>query len=363
MNIAAIGIGGAGGRVVDLLAAEHGTGDHSSLAAVHAIDTDTESLQRLDAVPQAARHGIGQFETGGDGTDGDRTLAGEIIEAEKTELRRAVEDGIATTVDAIVLVAGLAGGTGGAATPPLAAGLRRVYEQPVYTVSILPASTATDETSEETGRVNTAHALSGLEEHATAQIVFDNDVWLREGQRIESQRESLNRELVERFGELLQLGEKTGGDVGERVVDSRDVQGTLDGGGIVTLGYASREISEWRESSFAVADRLKRRLFGDDTDEFERGNAVQRTLNWATSGTLTFECPRDAGTHALVVFRGPPEWLRGDAIASGREWFTDRTGVAELRSGDIPVSNARSLDVFIVLAGIENTPRIDEFRE
>lgn len=83
MNIAAIGIGGAGGRVVDVLAAEHGTGQHSPLAAVHVIDTDTESLQRLDAVPQAARHGIGQFETGADGTDGDRTLAGEIIEAEK----------------------------------------------------------------------------------------------------------------------------------------------------------------------------------------------------------------------------------------------------------------------------------------
>lgn len=416
MNIAMIGVGGAGGRIVDRLARRHGTGSDSPLSAIHAIDTDTESLAALGYVPKGSRHAIGQFETAGEGTDGDRKQAKEIIDQERTQLRRAVEDGISTTVDAIVIAAGLAGGTGAAVTPVVTEGLETVYEQPVYTLSVLPAidvntsqvsdwqpleredepqdaegessdefpdvveeSTDIDEQSEDSAvqspeesteseegsdsdeqyRENTGYALRQLEEHATAQVVFDNDAWLRSGQGIETHSDTLNRVLVDRFTELLDAG----GAVGQRVVDTQDVMRTLDGGGYVSLGYASKEIANWRDADFAVFDRLKRRVFGDDTDELDQAMAVQRTLCWATRGTLTLECPRASATHGLVVFRGPTEWLRGDAITRGRKWFVDYTGIPELRTGDIPVSGSSSLDVFVVMAGIRTTPRIEQFRD
>ncbi|WP_336327449.1 hypothetical protein [Halovenus sp. HT40] len=357
MDIAVIGVGGAGGRIVDRLARELGTGAGSPLETVHAIDTDTASLDALGSVPTDARHAIGQFETGGKGTDGDREQAAEIIEDERMEIRRAVEDGIPTTVDAIVVAAGLAGGTGSAVTPSLAAGLAKVYEQPVYAVSVLPADAETDERE----RSNTAAALSGLEDSATAQIVFDNEAWLWGSRSLEGHSDRINGELTGRLRELFTLGEESGGAVGEQVVDTRDLIGTLAGGNLVSVGYASRPIAAWRGASSSLLDGLKRRVLGDDTDEYERGRALQRTLGWATRGTMTFECPRGAATHGLVAFRGPPEWLRGDAISKGREWLADRAGIEQLRSGDIPSDSASSLDVLVVLAGIEQAPRIEAF--
>lgn len=354
MNVAAIGIGGAGGRIVDRLGRELGTGGGSPVDSVHAIDTDTDSLDALGAVPADARHAIGQFETGGEGTDGDRELGGEIVEDERMEIRRAVEDGIPTTVDAIVVAAGLAGGTGSAVTPALVAGLTTVYEQPVYAVSILPAA----DDSDERGRQNTAQALTGLDESATAQIVFDNNAWLYGNRSLESHGDRINGALTARLGQLLAVGQETDGAVGQQVVDTRDVMGTLEGGGLVTLGYASRAIAAWRGASSSLLDGLKRRVLGENTEEYERGRAVQRTLSWATRGTLTFDCPRGAATHGLVVFRGPNEWLRGDAVLKGREWLADRAEIERLRSGDAPSSGTASLDVLVVLAGIEQTPQI-----
>lgn len=358
MNIAAIGVGGAGGRIVDRLAREFGTGASSPLVTVHAIDTDRASLDALGAVPNDARHAIGQFETGGEGTDGDREQAAGIVEDERMEIRRTVEDAIPTTVDAIVIAAGLAGGTGSAVTPALAGGLATVYEQPVYTVSVLPAEEETDDQR----RANTAQALTGLEEGATAQIVFDNDAWLYGSRSLEVHSDRINAELTARLGELFTIGDESSGAIGERVVDTQDVLATVAGGNLVTLGYASRPISAWRGAGSSLFDGLKRRVLGDDTDEFERGLAIQRTLGWATRGTMTFECPRTAATHGLVVFRGPPEWLRGDAISKGRKWLADRAGIERLRSGDVPADGAASLDVFVVLAGIEQAPRIEAFR-
>lgn len=357
MDIAAIGVGGAGGRIVDRLARELGTGAGSPLETVHAIDTDTESLEALESVPTDARHAIGQFETGGDGTDGDREQAAEIIENERMEIRRAVEDGIPTTVDALVVAAGLAGGTGSAVTPSLAAGLAKVYEQPIYAVSILPAEADTGERE----RSNTAAALTGLEDSATAQIVFDNEAWLWGSRSLEGHGDRINGALTGRLGELFTLGEQSGGAVGEQVVDTRDLMRTLAGGDLVSVGYAGRPIAAWRGASSSLLDGLKRRVLGDDTDEYERGRALQRTLEWATRGTMTFECPRGAATHGLVAFRGPPEWLRGDAISKGRGWLADRAGIEQLRSGDIPSDGASSLDVLVVLAGIEQAPRIEAF--
>lgn len=357
MDIAAIGVGGAGGRVVDRLARELRTGAGSPLGTVHAIDTDTASLDALGKIPRKNRHPVGQFETGGGGTDGDRELAAEIVENERTEIRRAVEDGVPTTVDAIVVAAGLAGGTGSAVTPALVAGLANVYEQPVYTVSILPAERDTDEQR----RANTARALTGLEAGATAQIVFDNDAWLRGEHTLETHGDAINAELTERLGELFTVGADSDGAVGEQVIDTRDVMSTLDGGNLVSLGYASRAIADWRGANSSLLDGLKRRVLGDDTDDFERGRAVQRTLAWATRGTMTFECPRGAAARGLVVFRGPPEWLRGDAISKGRERLAERAGIERLRSGDVPAETTGSLDVLVVLAGIGRTTRTDAF--
>lgn len=458
MKIAAIGIGGAGGRLVDELASQHGVGRHSPLQSVHAVDTDQNALSTLGQIAAEMRHTIGQFETGGDGLDGDRQRGTEIAADEGVELRRSVEDGITTTIDAIVLFAGLGGGTGSAITPQLAAGLETVYELPIYTVSILPAEyeygtvsgaerggqdTVDDETQaknsadpddstpgdesdseppadadgqqtagngdsagtiedDEWGetleqsnedennaalsnddendgsehptdtteekeaqqsdshiRRNAAEALAELQEIVETQIVFDNESWLWGDRTLESHGDLINRAFIDRFSELITAGQTSAGDaVGERFVDTSDIMETLNGGGMTTLGYASSPLSIWRGSSIPVLGGIRRRLLGDDTETHVKATAIQRTLTWATRGTLTFDCPRESAARGLVIFSGPPDWLRRDAIASGRDWLETRTGTPELRSGDTPTPGASSLQVFLVLSGISDTPRI-----
>lgn len=353
MNVAAIGVGGAGGRLLNRLAAR---GSDAPVSSAFAVDTDQESLASLDAVPAENRHAIGQFETDGAGTDGDRELARSIVDDQRMELRRTVEDGIRTTVDAIILLAGLGGGTGSAVTPSLAADLDEVYQQPVYTVSILPAET------EQQVRTNTATALAELEETVAGQIAMDNAAWLWGSRTLESHGAVIDREFVTRLTELLTIGQGGGSSkVGQQVVDASDVMGTIDGGGLVTIGYAKTPLSNWREGNSSVLGSLKRRLAGDQTDPQTQERAIRRTLEWATRGTLTFDCPTDSARRGLVVFSGPPEWLRADAIARGRDWLADRIGTAELRSGDDPTPGAESIGVLVVLAGISGTDRIREF--
>lgn len=358
MNVAAIGVGGAGGRLLNRLSGQHGIGAGSPIASAIAVDTDRESLAELGNVPAQHRHVVGQFETDGEGTEGDRELAGSVVADQQMELRRTVEDGIDTTVDAILLLAGLGGGTGSAVTPSIAADLRDVYRQPVYAVSVLPAESET-----ETGtRANTAAALSELDDTTETQIVLDNDAWLWGSRTLDSHRSVIDREFVSRIGELLTLGQADdGAAVGERVVDASDLMGTLSGGGLATVGYARTPLSKWR-SDESVLGSLKRRVSGDQTDGHRRGEAITKTLAWATRGTLTYECPRDSARRGLVAFSGPPEWLRGDAITRGRDWLVERTGAAELRSGDAPASDASSIRVLVVLAGITGTRRIQAFQ-
>ena len=359
MNIAVVGVGGAGCRIADRLAARHGFSGGSPLSSGHAIDTDRKSLTTLAAIPEDSRQLLGQYETGGEGTDGDREIARTILEEEGRTVRREVEDGIASTVDAIILIAGLGGGTAAAFTPAIAEGLATIYEQPVYTVSILPDSART---TQQVAR-NTGDAMRTLESSVETQILFDNDLWLWGDRSLESHAESLNAVLIDRLSTLLMIGMIADATtVGQRVVDTNDVIETLSGGGYTTLGFASKSVADWRGVRVSALDRVQRRLLGDNTQIHVRATAISRTLAWATRGTLTFECPRDAPDGGLVVFYGPPSWLIGDAIARGQDWLADRTAVSSLRSGDVPVADASSVDVFVVLTGITDAPRIQGFK-
>jgi len=358
MNVAAIGVGGAGGRLLNQLVRRNGIGSGSPISSAFAVDTDQESLASLGAVPAENRHAIGQFETDGEGTDGDRELGQSIVENQRLELRRTVEDGIRTTVDAIVLLAGLGGGTGSVVTPSIAADLDEVFEQPVYTVSVLPTVAETDLQV----RTNTASALADLDEAVAGQITMDNEAWLWGSRTLESHGEAINREFASRLAELLTIGQGGGtSEVGQQVVDASDVMGTIGGGGVATIGYASTPLSKWREGGSSVLGSLKRRLAGEQTDPHRQEQAIARTLEWATRGTLTFDCPANSARRGLVAFSGPPEWLRADAIARGRDWLANRIGTAELRSGDDPVAGGSSVGVLVVLAGITGTERLREF--
>ncbi|WP_336339431.1 tubulin/FtsZ family protein [Haloarcula brevis] len=359
MRVAAIGIGGAGGRIVDRLWRDYERRETAYLGTACAVDTDTQALNRLNTLPGDQRHSFGLLETDGDGTDRDRTSAIAAIEDERREVRRAIDPLVTSDIDAIILVTGLAGGTGGGATAQIADALAEIYTIPIYCVSVLPAGW------DEKEAVDAMRALKTLEATVDGQILFDNEAWLTSGQTVDEAAESLNGTLVTRLGTLFAAGEATESkSVGQSVVDASEIINTLSDSRFATLGYASQELgTDEGTGESNVIDRLRSRFFADesdDIDEIEAYDAVETTLRRAVRDKLTAECTLDSADSALTVFAGPPAWLLRDAVTDGQRWLADELQSPEIRSGDMPTPDQSKLSVLVLFSGITEMPRLTE---
>lgn len=359
MRVATVGIGGAGGRLVDSMWLDDEQRDTTYLGAACAVDTDAEALAELTAVPDDQRHAFGQFETNGPGTDGDRAMGIAAIEDEQLEVRRAIDPLITSDIDAIVLVSGLAGGTGSGATAHIADALREIYTIPIYCVSVLPAGSDADTAT------NTIKALRALKTPVDGRILFDNEIWLGSGQTVEEASETLNETVATRLGTLFSAGEVAGSElVGESVVDASEIIATISDSGFVTLGYASQDVhADGNTGGDSVIDRVRERFFADssdDVDEIEAYDAVETTLRRSVRGKLTADCALDSADRALTVFAGPPAWLLRDAVTDGRKWLADELQSPEVRSGDMPMPDGSRLSVLVLFSGVTELPRLTE---
>jgi len=360
MRVAAIGIGGAGGRIVDALAKDDESRNVSYLDGACVLDTDRTALGNLHAVPESARHLFGQTKIGGTGADGDPSLAAAAFEANRIESRRAAEDAVTSEAAAIVLIASVGGGTGAGITAKLAGALQELYDRPLYAVTILPAS------HEDVPDENPARALQALDSVVDAQLVFDNNVWLDTDDDITAVTGDLNHVLVERLSALFSAGEVAAADtVGQRVVDASEIIATLNEGGLATIGYAEQSLQNEQQSGLGmVLDRIRGLVGSADgaVDEITAIKAVETTLRRATRGRLTFNCPLDGATSALLVVSGPPSWLHQSAISDGQSWLSAEIESVQLRTGDNPLPDSGRLGVLVVFAGVRDAPRIEDLR-
>jgi Cell division GTPase len=356
MKVTAIGVGGAGCRVVDAMWRDDQSRESSYLAAAQVLDTDTESLDRLESVPKTMRVPFGSIETEGTGTDGDRAAGTAAITGDMTALRRRIDDAITSAVEAVVVVASLGGGTGSGATPHLIRRLVDGYDLPVYAVSILPA-----ESEDSATETNATDGLHSLRDVATGQLLFDNGAWKPSGQSVAESRDRLNATFVEQLGALFAAGEPTSPDaVPESVVDASEIINTLAGGQFSTIGYRSQQVREpesglksWVESLLSDGDGR------EEVDSVESIKAVDTTVRRAVLGKLTLECDLESVSRGLLIIAGPPNWLNRQAIADSRGWLSRETDVIQLRGGDVPQPDATHISVTVLLSGVDSA-RISE---
>lgn len=348
MQIAAIGVGGAGCRVVNALWRDNERRDSSYLADARAFDTDTDVLNQLGTVPSGGRVSFGGFEAGGNGTDGDRTAGTAAVDEDKTALKRSVDDMMTSAVEAVLLVAGLGGGTGSGATPHLVRVITETYDLPVYTVSILPAHTEGNHTE-----TNAQAGLRSLREVTTCQLVFDNDAWIGSGESVTESRQKLNTTLVQRIAAVFSAGEATRPDtVAESVVDASEIINTLAGGDLATIGYMSQQV---RDQTTGIEKWIGNLLgTNEEIDTVESIKAVETTIRRATMGKLTLECDVESVSRGLLIVGGPPKWLNRQAIADGREWLSQETDAVQIRSGDVPQSEGTHIAVTVLLTGVDS---------
>jgi cell division GTPase FtsZ len=332
MKVALIGVGQAGGKIAQRIAENDREMGFGAVQGGFAINTAKQDLQPLDLDTVL----IGQDRVKGHGVGGDNELGATIMEEDSGEVMDALDQRISARAEAVLVVAGLGGGTGSGGAPVLVKALKRVYEVPIYALGVLPGRN-----EGKLYQVNAARSLKTLTREADATLLIDNDAWHEAGESVGEAFEGINDAIARRLGLLLAAGEVEAGEgVAESVVDSSEIINTLRKGGIAALGYATAAASE---------------------DSAENVNAITSVVRRALLTNTSLPDATEAEA-ALVVVAGRPEAIPRKGVERARKWVEEETGSLEVRGGDFPVDSDK-LAAIVLLGGVERSGRVQEFME
>jgi cell division GTPase FtsZ len=328
MKTVLIGVGQAGGKVATSIASfddRHEFGAVMDCVAVNSARADLHGLSCETVLVGAARvdgHGVG----------GDNDLGATVMNEDSGEVLDALDGRITSRAEAIVVAAGLGGGTGSGGAPVLARDLKRVYDLPVYALGVLPGG---DEGALQ--HVNAGRSLRTLTREADATILVDNDAWRSSGESLAEGYEVVNEAIARRLGLVLAAGESTDG-VAESVVDASEVANTLRSGGLASLGYATAEASV------------------DAVDNVNAVTSVTRQALYA-GGSLPDVDTADA---ALLIVAGRPDRLPRKGVERARAWLESELDCMAVRGGDFPLDSDR-VAAIVLLGGVERSDRVEQF--
>lgn len=355
MRIGLIGIGQAGGKIVDKLLEYdlNETKGHNFVQGCVAVNTAEQDLEGLNMVPDDNRILIGESRFKGNGVGADNTKGRDVMESNYNEVLTQMNEMPIHNIDAFVIVAALGGGTGSGGLPVLAKQVSQRYSEPVFGLGVLP--------SENEGTiysVNAARSLEACIEETDNLMIFDNDLWSK-GKSLEESYNYLNEKIAHRFGTLFSAGEVSQEEnVAQSVVDASEVINTLDCGGVTAIGYAESDVSEDKVNP----GLLKRLTGGVDVDENEATTRMRSLADNAISGRLTLEANTESTERALVLFSGPSKFLTRKGTEEGRSVAERKADCMEVRGGDYP-RDVSSVSSTVVLSGLYDVPRIKSLQE
>lgn len=192
-----VGIGGAGSKIVNTLYQKnvvkriiHKIQSKEELVFTGvAVDT-SKNLNRLSNIPIGNVVLIGKSRVKGHGTGADVALGKKIVTEEAALITGTLTKTVIEKPIAVVIFAGLGGGTGTGGVKPLAKKIRSLYKCNIMGVFILPSAGE--------GRVYSKNAFENLEkctESVDGSIILDNNVLTEKGEDIYSAQRRMNQEL------------------------------------------------------------------------------------------------------------------------------------------------------------------------
>jgi cell division GTPase FtsZ len=370
MRVLAIGLGGAGCRIVDKLY------DHdrrSGIGCMHAIaiDTDSNTLLQLGYLPDSAKFHFPAL----DPVQHHDTASTIDIE----EIMTAIQRMDTVEIDAIIVFSGL-GGSMADAIKVIVPEIRKSFIEPIFAVVTLPCLGE--------GAARSAKAADDIDmihRFFDAIILFDNETWYKkikdkytsfeeEQQRRHRLRKTtpaptnprdvyrlLNERIGRQVGLLLRAGEfnEEGLEVAEVVLDAGEILNTLKGNGLVAIGYAAERLpSSW----FDIFDRWRSARFFFE-GAHRRAARIVSLAKRAVYEEVSIPCDLTSAEKALVLIAGPSKELSMKGFQTVRKWIDRSIAGLEMRSGDYPVRNTGYVGIIIMLSGLENIPRINDIRE
>lgn len=356
MKLCVIGLGQAGGKILDLFLEQDAKQGTNIIVGAVAINTAEQDLQGLEYVPEAQRTLIGVSEVNGNGVGADNELGSEIAKQDSTEILKTLDHVPVHEIDAFLLVAGLGGGTGSGVLPVLAGELKKVYNEPVYGLGILPAR---DEGGIYT--LNAARSFQTCVRECDSLLVFDNDAWNQSEESLAGGFAQMNQEIVTRLLTLFGAGEfRNGDDIAESVVDASEVINTLNSGGVSTIGYAQDGLSDEELGNTGILSRFT--SSSPSPDDSSNVNRLASLTRKAALGQLTLPVDIESTERALAIASGPSGFLSRKGVERGRQWLEDNTGTMEVRGGDYP-KDSEHVSVLTLLSGVTDIPRIKELQQ
>ena len=360
MKLALVGVGNAGSRIVNRIRhIEQATGRNLTDGNTALINTTRPDFDTAAKVPDERRLLIGDVhhEIQGEEIDGDPDLGAEVAREDHSEILRLFDAIEFSQVDGVLVVGGLAGGTGGGAGAVVIEQVASICDEPVYGLGVLPHETEGSEAA-----LNAARSLQSFVSCADNVLAFDNDAWLDDETAATDDYDTANEELAIRIVTLFAAGEWDGGIGPENRMDPSDIMRTLDTGGVTSIGYAATDVP--RDRGFFAwlwASAIGRLPWTGNAEDEEPTNAakINSLVRRATHSQLTLPCAVASAERALIMLSGPSEELSRKGFESGRYWLEQEADTVEVMAGDEPHSKARKLTATILFSNVTSVPRID----
>ena len=355
MKLVVIGFGQCGGRIADEFARlnrrARGQRGIDIVGGAFAVNTDVADLSGLTSIKPDYQHRIliGGRKTGGHGVGKINELGAEIARDDGDKVIDTIRaDKRFPEVDAFLLIAGAAGGTGSGSIAVISQHIKERYvDKPVYNLIVLPFEH--EESTEERTIYNSATCLKSAYLIADAVFLVDNQRYVMKDSSIISNMSNINRIIAEPFYNLLCAGEeKKHKYIGAKMLDAGDIIQTV--AGWTAIGYGKSPIS------FTKQLFSRKRDFRDKASESQKG--IQ-AMDEAISG-LSLKCNPLDSKRALYLVSAPAKEMNVALIKELGTYLKNLAPEAIIRSGDYPREKGL-LDVTIILSELSDVEKIRNY--
>ena len=380
MRILALGLGGAGCRIVNSLYSTDRRSSKVACVQALAIDVHADTLSQLDGMPETAKLFFPPLDQGIHPEEEGNSQTATIDIGEIVARIHNIESG---ETDAIFVCCGL-GGSMVDIAPHLITTLRASVKEPIFGLITLPCLAEGERRS-----AKAADDIEMLSPLLDGIILFDNETWYK---KTKAQRSRLvkkekglaeklgfkksvpeispqlatylllNEAIVRRISLILRAGEfkADGGlDLAEVVLDSGEVLNTMKGMGYITIGYAVERLPH---NPLSFLSNLRPTGFFAD-EHIKKASRIVDLAKQAIYHEISTPCDMTSAHKALILIAGPSHELSLKGFMTVRKWIDRSIAGLETRSGDYPVMNTKNVAIIVMLSGLENIPRLTELKE
>jgi cell division GTPase FtsZ len=357
MKILTVGIGRCGARIADefgrLNKKARNMRGFEIVTGTFAVDTDAAALSELESIKADYKRRIllDAQEYRGRGGVAVNVVGAEIVKKEADMVVDAVRlVKRFQETDAILIVAGGAGGTGSGGMPVIIQDMKERYkDKAVYGLVVLPFDHEIRD-----GKhfiANTASCLKSSYAVSDGIFLCDNQKYVQQDPSLMQDAGKINQLIVQPFFNLLCAGEeKNPRYIGAKLMDAGDIIQTIKGWTVMGHG----------EAPLTLLRRLVKTSL--DFNKKSRETDIGVKVMEEAIGKLSVKCNPSDGASALYLLTAPAREISMNLLNYLGDYMKNLAANAVIRSGDYPIRKGL-ISIDVIFSQLEVIDRIREIYE